>query len=120
VSVVHLSDGTQAGDRAVVIATGARYRRLDLDGLADLEDTGVYYAATLEEASRYAGDAVAVVGGGNSADQAAIFVANHTRRVYLLARRDLDATMSRYLIDQIARHPHHRGPDPHRGRRARR
>ena len=106
VTVVHLADRTQVGARAVVIATGARYRRLDLDGLAGLEGTGVYYAATLEEASRHAGDAVAVIGGGNSAGQAAIFLANHTRRVYLLVRRaDLAATMSRYLIDQIARHP---------------
>jgi thioredoxin reductase (NADPH) len=106
VTVVHLSDGTQVGSRAVVIATGARYRRLDLPGLASLEGTGVYYAATAEEASRHAGDAVAVVGGGNSAGQAAIFLANHTRRVYLLVRRgDLAATMSRYLTDQLARHP---------------
>ena len=58
-TVVHLSDGTQVGARAVVIATGARYRRLDLPGLADLEGTGVYYAATPEEASRHVGDAVA-------------------------------------------------------------
>jgi thioredoxin reductase (NADPH) len=103
--VVHLADGRQVGARAVVIATGARYRRLDLPGLASLEGTGVYYAATLEEASRHAGDAVAVVGGGNSAGQAAVFLAAHTRRVYLLVRRDLAATMSRYLIDQLACHP---------------
>jgi thioredoxin reductase (NADPH) len=103
---MRLSDGTQVGARAVIIATGARYRRLDLSGLADLEGTGVYYAATSEEASRYAGDAVAVVGGGNSAGQAAIFLAARTRRVYLLIQRgDLAATMSRYLIDQITRHP---------------
>jgi thioredoxin reductase len=56
------------GARAVVIATGARYRRLDLPGLADLEGTGVCYAATLEEAARHADHAVAIVGGGNSAD----------------------------------------------------
>jgi len=104
-TLVHLSDGTQVGARAVVIATGARYRRLDLPGLADLEGTGVYYAATPEEADRHAGDAVAVVGGGNSAGQAAVFLAGRTRRVYLLARRDLAATMSRYLTDQLARHP---------------
>jgi thioredoxin reductase (NADPH) len=105
-TVVHLSDGTQAGARAVIIATGARYRRLDLEGLERLEGTGVYYAATREEASRHAGDAVAVVGGGNSAGQAAIFLAARTRRVYLLVRRaDLGATMSRYLTDQLARHP---------------
>ena len=106
VTLVHLSDGTQVGARAIIIATGARYRRLDLDGLADLEGTGVYYAATPEEADRHAGDAVAVVGGGNSAGQAAVFLAGRTRRVYLLVRRDdLTATMSRYLTDQLARHP---------------
>jgi thioredoxin reductase (NADPH) len=106
VILVHLSDGTQIGARSVVIATGVRYRRLDLPGLADLEGTGVYYAATPEEASRHADDTVAVVGAGNSAGQAAIFLAARTGRVYLLVRRgDLAATMSRYLIDQIARHP---------------
>jgi len=104
--LVHLSDGTQVGARAVVIATGARYRRLPVDGLTDLEGTGVYYAATPEEADRHAGDAVVVVGGGNSAGQAAVFLAGRTRRVYLLVRRgDLEATMSRYLTDQLARHP---------------
>jgi thioredoxin reductase (NADPH) len=77
--VVHLSDGTQADARAVVIATGARYRRLDLPGLASLEGTSVCYATTLEEASRHARDAVAVVGGGISAGQAALFLAAHTR-----------------------------------------
>ena len=105
-TIVHLADGTQVGARAVIIATGARYRRLALDGLAGLEGTGVYYAATPEEASRHASDAVAVVGGGNSAGEAALFLAARTRRVYLLVRRgDLAATMSRYLIDQLTRHP---------------
>ena len=104
--VVRLSDGSQVAARAVVIATGARYRRLALAGLSELEGVGVYYAATPEEASRHAGETVAVVGGGNSAGQAALFLAERTRRVYLLVRRDdLAATMSRYLIDQITRHP---------------
>jgi thioredoxin reductase (NADPH) len=104
-TMVRLSDDVQVGARAVIIATGARYRRLDLPGLADLEGTGVYYAATPEEASRHAEDAVAVVGGGNSAGQAAVFLAAHTRHVYLLVRRDLAETMSRYLTDQLAGHP---------------
>ena len=104
--LVHRSDGTHVGARAVIIATGASYRRLDLPGLAALESTGVYYAATPEEATRHADDTVAVVGAGNSAGQAAIFLAAHTRHVYLLVRRgNLAATMSRYLIDQIARRP---------------
>ena len=105
-TIVRLADGTLVGARAVIIATGARYRRLALHGLPSLEGTSVYYAATPEEASRHASDAVAVVGGGNSAGEAAIFLAAHTRRVYLLVRRgDLAATMSRYLIDQLARRP---------------
>ena len=104
-TTVHLSGGNTVDARAVIIATGARYRRLDLPGLADLEGTGVYYAATPEEASRYADEAVAVVGGGNSAGQAAIFLASHTRHVYLVVRRELAATMSRYLIDELAGHP---------------
>jgi len=105
VNIVHLPAGEKIGARSVIIATGARYRRLRLDGLDELEGTGVYYAATLAEATMHADQAVAVVGGGNSAGQAALFLAVHARRVYLLVRRaELAATMSRYLIDQIARH----------------
>jgi len=105
-NLIHLPAGTKIAARSVIIATGARYRRLGLDGLGELEGVGVYYAATLAEASMHADHAVAVVGGGNSAGQAALFLAVHTRHVYLLARRgDLTATMSRYLTDQIARHP---------------
>ena len=104
-NIVHLPAGEKIGARSVIIATGARYRRLRLDGLDELEGTGVYYAATLAEATMHADQAVAVVGGGNSAGQAALFLAVHARRVYLLVRRaELAATMSRYLIDQIARH----------------
>jgi len=99
----------QAGDdvhaRAVIIATGARYRRLELERLEEFEGLGVYYAATHNEAKMCAGDAVAIVGGGNSAGQAAVFLADRTRKVSLLTRRgDLSETMSRYLIDEIERH----------------
>jgi thioredoxin reductase (NADPH) len=97
--------GDEVHTRAVIIATGARYRRLELERLAEFEGLGVYYAATHAEAKMCAGDAVAIVGGGNSAGQAAIFLADRTRQVHLVIRRgDLAETMSRYLIDQIERH----------------
>ena len=102
--LVRLSDGDEVVARSVIIATGARYRRLPLDRLEELEGFGVYYAATLAEARMCAGSAVAIVGGGNSAGQAALFLADASRRVSLIVRRpDLSATMSRYLIDEIAR-----------------
>ena len=104
-SVVGISGGDEVSARAVVIATGAHYRRLALDRLDELEGLGVYYAATQVEATMCGGDAVAVVGGGNSAGQAAVFLAEHARHVWLIVRRAaLGETMSRYLIDEIARH----------------
>jgi len=104
-SIIGISDGDEVSARAVVIATGARYRRLALDRLDEYEGNGVYYAATQVEATMCGGDAVAVVGGGNSAGQAAVFLAEHTRHVWLIIRRaELGETMSRYLIDEIARH----------------
>jgi thioredoxin reductase (NADPH) len=103
---VELSDGRILTARAIVMATGARYRRLAVDRLAELEGSGVYYAATEVEAQKCSG-AVAVVGGGNSAGQAAIFLSSRRLQVHLLIRgSSLDATMSRYLIDQIERDPH--------------
>jgi thioredoxin reductase (NADPH) len=103
-SIIGISDGDEVSARAVVIATGARYRRLALDRLDEYEGNGVYYAATQVEATMCGGDAVAVVGGGNSAGQAAVFLAEHTRHVWLIIRRPaLGETMSRYLIDEIAR-----------------
>ena len=88
--------------RAVILATGARYRRLSLERLEELEGFGVYYAATISEARMCVGSHVVVVGGGNSAGQAAIFLADSASQVSLLVRKpDLSATMSRYLIDQI-------------------
>jgi thioredoxin reductase (NADPH) len=104
-SVIGISDGDAVSARAVVIATGARYRPLALDRLEEYEGNGVYYAATQVEATMCGGDAVAVVGGGNSAGQAAVFLAEHTRHVWLIIRRPaLGETMSRYLIDEIERH----------------
>ena len=85
--LVRLSDGDEVVARSVIIATGARYRRLPLDRLEELEGFGVYYAATLAEARMCAGSAVAIVGGGNSAGQAALFLADASRRVSLIVRR---------------------------------
>lgn len=80
--------------------------RLEVPGIDRLEGISVYYAATVHEASLCQADPVAVVGGGNSAGQAALFLANHASRVHLLVRGgDLNADMSRYLVDQVERHP---------------
>jgi thioredoxin reductase (NADPH) len=101
---VELEDGTTLETRAAVIATGARYRKLPVERLEHFEGAGVYYSATFMEGQLCAGDAVAVVGGGNSAGQAAVFLAEHARQVYLLLRhRDLGRDMSRYLADRIER-----------------
>jgi thioredoxin reductase (NADPH) len=92
--------------RTVVIATGARYRRLDLSRLSEFEGKSVFYAATIIEAQFCRRRPVVVVGGGNSAGQAAVFLSQHASRVYLLVREsDLTKTMSRYLIDQVERNP---------------
>ncbi len=100
--VVRLSDGTEVAGRAVIVASGARYRRLDVALLADFEGNGVYYAATEMEARLCAGSPVVVVGGGNSAGQAALFLAASGSPVTIVIRgHDLGASMSRYLVDRI-------------------
>ncbi|MGZ4691115.1 MAG: FAD-dependent oxidoreductase [Acidimicrobiia bacterium] len=103
---VFLSDGTELAGRAVIVATGAQYRRLRIPRLEEFEGTGVYYAATEVEA-RLVGDApTVVVGGGNSAGQAAIFLAESGSPVTLLIRgEDLSKSMSSYLADRIHAHP---------------
>ncbi|BBJ44243.1 hypothetical protein SSPO_069610 [Streptomyces antimycoticus] len=103
---VTFADGSETLCRTVVLATGARYRRLDVPGMERLERTSVYYAATVYEARQCGAAPVAVVGGGNSAGQASLFLAAWVPRVYLLIRGScLGARMSRYLVDQIERHP---------------
>lgn len=105
VHTIELSDGRTLNSRAVVIATGARYRRLEVPRLGDFEGSGVYYAATEVEARSCSG-AVGVVGGGNSAGQAAIFLARRGLDVHLMIRgRSLETSMSRYLIDEIGKQP---------------
>jgi thioredoxin reductase (NADPH) len=104
--VVQLSDGDEINARTVVIATGAQYRRLRVPRLSQFENSNVYYAATQPEAAQCQRDPVAVVGGGNSAGQAALFLAGRTPKVYLVVRgTDLGKSMSRYLIDEIIRDP---------------
>ena len=100
--VLRLSDGSDVTARAAVIASGARYRRLDAARLEEFETSGVYYAATEIEARLCAGSPVAVVGGGNSAGQAALFLAGGGSKVTVVVRgTDLAKNMSRYLVDRI-------------------
>jgi hypothetical protein len=104
--LIELDDGTSVSARTVVVATGARYRRLDVARLDQFEETSVYYAATQVEARVCRNDPVAVVGGGNSAGQATLFLAQHAARVQLVVREDdLGRNMSRYLVDRIQRLP---------------
>jgi thioredoxin reductase (NADPH) len=92
--------------RTIVIASGARYRKLSLPNLARFEGNGVYYAATNIESNVCGGEEVIIVGGGNSAGQAAVFLARTARRVHVLVRREgLAATMSQYLIARIEQTP---------------
>ena len=101
---VALSEGGEVAGRSVIVATGARYRRLDIPRLEEFEGVSVQYAATEAEAQMCRGNEVAVVGGGNSAGQAAVFLAGRVAKVYLLIRGgDLAKSMSRYLIDRIER-----------------
>jgi thioredoxin reductase (NADPH) len=97
-----LANGERVRARAVVLATGARYRRLAVTGLEEFEGTSVHYWASPLEANLAAGQDIALVGGGNSAGQAVVYLAGHAARVVLLVRRPLAATMSSYLIERIA------------------
>jgi thioredoxin reductase (NADPH) len=99
---LELTDGGQVTARTVVIASGARYRRPDLPDIARFEGRGVWYWASPIEARLCAGAEVALLGGGNSAGQAAVFLSGHARQVNVLIRgADLNKNMSRYLVDRI-------------------
>src|SRR2546430_3647431 len=103
---VRFEDGELVSARSVIIATGARYNRLALDRLADFEGVGVYYAATQMEAQACTGGPVVIVGGGNSAGQAALFLARTCSEVHLAIRgQTLATSMSRYLIERIEQVP---------------
>ncbi|MEA2317729.1 MAG: thioredoxin reductase [Solirubrobacteraceae bacterium] len=104
--VLRYDDSKQVATRAVVVATGARYRKLDVPRLEEFEGTSVYYAATQMEAMMCRGDPVVVVGGGNSAGQATLFLSRQAPMVRLAIRHDdLGRDMSRYLVDRIERTP---------------
>jgi len=106
VHIVELADGRRVRARAVVVATGARYRRPEIPNLAQFEGRGVSYWASPVEARLCRNEDVALVGGGNSAGQAAVFLASHARHVRVLVRGPgLSSTMSRYLIERIAGSP---------------
>jgi thioredoxin reductase (NADPH) len=103
--VVQLEEGHEIAARAVILATGAEYRRLPVDGLSDYEGTSVFYAAGPPEAQLCGAQRVAVVGGGNSAGQAAVWLARFGALVTLLHRRaDLGETMSDYLVQEVKRY----------------
>ncbi|HLH58647.1 MAG TPA: FAD-dependent oxidoreductase, partial [Streptosporangiaceae bacterium] len=102
--VVTLDDGTSVTATSVVAASGARYRRLQVPRAEYFERMSIYYAASQAEALMCRGDPVVIVGGGNSAGQAAVFLSRHAARVTMAVREaDLSENMSRYLIDQVER-----------------
>ena len=103
---VTLGDGSELACHAVLLATGVQYRTLDVPGVARLTGAGVYYGAALTEALSCAGDDVYIVGGANSAGQAALHFARYARHVVMLVRGGgLAASMSQYLIEEIAAQP---------------
>lgn len=103
---ITFADDTVAVGRSAVLATGARYRRLAVPGIDAFHGNGVYYAATYQEALLCGDGPVVIVGAGNSAGQATVFLATQVSHVYLLVRGDdLGKSMSRYLVDQIVQHP---------------
>jgi thioredoxin reductase (NADPH) len=103
---VTLDDGRKFIAQAIVLATGAQYNKLDLENLEAFTGRGIYYNATFMEAQACAGEKVIVVGGGNSAGQAAVFLAQNTAGVHMMVRGPgLAATMSQYLIERITRNP---------------
>ena len=103
---IEIDDGPRVPGRTVIIATGARYRKLGVENLGRFEGVGVYYSAMPIEAQLCRGEEVVVVGGGNSAGQAAVFLAQTAKRVHLLVRaKGLAESMSRYLVRRIETNP---------------
>jgi thioredoxin reductase (NADPH) len=98
---IEIDDGTRIAARAVILATGAQYRRIAVENLQRFEGAGVYYAATPMEAEIARGQKAIVVGGGNSAGQAAVFLADYADHVYVLCRSDFEKSMSKYLIRRL-------------------
>jgi thioredoxin reductase (NADPH) len=103
---IETADGVRISARTIIVATGATYRTLDIPNLARFEGSGIYYGATFMEAQLCAGEEVVIVGGGNSAGQAAVFLAQTAKRVHVLVRsHGLADSMSRYLIRRIEDNP---------------
>ena len=103
--VVVLADGTELRAHSVVITTGMSARTLDVPGLAPLQGICVFYGAAMTEAARYRDKDVCIVGGANSAGQGALYFSRYAKSVTMLVRRDLEATMSHYLIEKIESAP---------------
>ncbi len=98
-----LDDGKEINTRTIVIATGVNYRKLEKKGVADFTGAGIYYGAAMTEAASCKDKEVYIIGGGNSAGQAAMYLSKFARNVYIIVRKDsLLSSMSAYLIDQIA------------------
>jgi thioredoxin reductase (NADPH) len=103
---IEIDDGVRVPARAIILATGASYRKPSIENLSLFENAGVYYGATFMEAQLCRNEEVAVVGGGNSAGQAAVFLAQSAKRVHVLVRGSgLAQSMSRYLIRRIEQNP---------------
>src|SRR5215469_7547276 len=103
---IEIDDDLRVPARAVIIATGATYRKPEIENLSQFEGAGVYYGATFMEAQLCRDEEVVIVGGGNSAGQAAVFLAQTAKRVYMLVRSSgLAESMSRYLIRRIEQNP---------------
>jgi thioredoxin reductase (NADPH) len=103
---LEIDGGVRVPARTIIIATGAEYQKPPIKNLSQFEGAGVYYGATFIEAQLCGGEDVIVVGGGNSAGQAAVFLSQTARRVHMLVRSEgLASTMSRYLIRRIEEHP---------------
>jgi thioredoxin reductase (NADPH) len=99
---IRLADGSEIHSRSIVITTGVSYRTLDVPGVEKLSGSGVYYGAAIVEAAQCQGKNVYVLGGGNSAGQAAMYLSKFAANVYIVIRKpDLSSSMSSYLIDQI-------------------
>src|SRR5438552_2705133 len=103
--LVTMADGAAVSCQTVVVATGVSYRQLDLDGAAELAGAGIYYGAATTEAVIYRDQDVDVVGGGNSAGQAAVYLSRFAKRVVLIVRTSELSGLSQYLIDEIAAIP---------------
>jgi thioredoxin reductase (NADPH) len=104
--IVKLSAGSDIGCKALLIATGVAYRKLDVPGADRLQGSGVYYGSAMTEAQECQGQDIYIVGGANSAGQAAMYFSKYARQVIMLVRgASLSATMSQYLIDQIGKTP---------------